>query len=96
MKTKVCVVIGATLIAMAVSLFFYANDQKNAIDDFFNANVEALADGEATKVKQCYTKGWWGNSEYATFCNENTNISTLYPCQSESHGVKGVASYCTL
>lgn len=46
MKKNFLVAAVVALVAAAVSVFFYVNNGKNEMDDFFNANVEALADDE--------------------------------------------------
>ncbi|MCM1502597.1 MAG: hypothetical protein NC115_08045 [Bacteroidales bacterium] len=43
MKHKLLVAVGA---AAAVSVFVYVQNGNNAMDEFFDANVEALADDE--------------------------------------------------
>jgi len=60
MKKKILIAAGAALAAAAVSVFVYANSGKNAMDDFFNANVEALAKGETGIGRICaYDTNRW-------------------------------------
>ena len=46
MKKKVFLVAGAVFFAAAVSAIVYVNNERNSMDELFNANVEALARGE--------------------------------------------------
>jgi len=46
MKHKFLVAAGAALAAAAVSVFVYANSGNGTENDFFNANIEALAKEE--------------------------------------------------
>ncbi|MCM1177407.1 MAG: hypothetical protein NC115_08085 [Bacteroidales bacterium] len=46
MKHKLLVAAGAVLAAAAVSVYVYVQNGNNAMDEFFDANVEALADNE--------------------------------------------------
>ncbi len=50
MKKSLLIAAGAALASIAVSVFVYVNNGKNGADEFFNANVEALADGEGTII----------------------------------------------
>lgn len=47
MKKKVFLVAGAVFFAAAVSAIVYVNNERNSMDELFNANVEALASGES-------------------------------------------------
>lgn len=46
MKMHMILSTGAALVAAAISIFVYVENGKNSIDEFFNANIEALADSE--------------------------------------------------
>ncbi len=46
MKKKLLLAAGAVLLASAVSAFIYVNKESNQMDELFNANVEALTEGE--------------------------------------------------
>jgi len=51
MKYKFLVAAGAAIAAAAVTV--YVNNEKNTMDDFFSANVEALAEGEIVVGNLC-------------------------------------------
>jgi len=53
MNTKFLFAAVAVLVAAAVSVFVCVNNKKNAMDDFFNANVEALAESEIVVGNLC-------------------------------------------
>ena len=46
MKRSLVLAAGAVLVAASVSAFVYVNNERNSMSDLFNANVEALANGE--------------------------------------------------
>ncbi len=46
MKRNILLAAGAMLVAAAVSAFVYVKNERNSMDELFNANVEALAEGE--------------------------------------------------
>ncbi|MCM1177404.1 MAG: NVEALA domain-containing protein [Clostridium sp.] len=46
MKHKFLLAAGAVLASAAVSVFVYVQKGNNAMDEFFDANVEALAEAE--------------------------------------------------
>ncbi|MCM1177415.1 MAG: hypothetical protein NC115_08115 [Bacteroidales bacterium] len=53
MKHKFLVAAGAALVAAAVSVFVYVKNASSPMDEFFNANVEALAGGEGGGAAGC-------------------------------------------
>lgn len=46
MKKHMILAAGVALVTAAISVFAFVNNEKNSIDELFNANVEALADNE--------------------------------------------------
>ncbi|MCM1502599.1 MAG: NVEALA domain-containing protein [Bacteroidales bacterium] len=61
MKHKFLVAAGAAIVAAAaVSVFVHVRNENDAMDEFFNANVEALANDESSGSagcdKYCYNK----------------------------------------
>ncbi|MCM1177409.1 MAG: NVEALA domain-containing protein [Clostridium sp.] len=60
MKHKFIVAAGAALVTAAVSAFVYVKNGSSPMDEFFNANVEALASDESSSSagcdKYCYNK----------------------------------------
>ena len=65
MKKKIFLAAGAVLVAAAVSVFVCVNNERNSMDELFNANVEALADDEIivgplcmqARDRLCYSLG---------------------------------------
>ena len=53
MKKKIFLAAGAVLVAAAVSVFVCVNNERNSMDELFNANVEALADDESSNSQAC-------------------------------------------
>ena len=53
MKKNMILAVGAVLVAAAFSAFVYVNNEKNSIDDLFNANVEVLARNETDSGTCC-------------------------------------------
>lgn len=54
MKKKIFLVAGAVLVAAAVSVFVRIDNDRNSMDELFNANVEALVAGESSDSQACY------------------------------------------
>ena len=57
MKKTILLAAGAVLLAAAVSAFVYVKNENNSMDELFEANVEALTNGEIS-VSTCL--GLWG------------------------------------
>ncbi len=66
-------------------------------DPFFEANVEALTNDEAYKVKTCYISySGEGAYEDGFFCAQGTNIGTFYSCRDAQRvpGFKSAILFC--
>lgn len=56
MNKRMFLLAGSVLVAAAVSALVYVKNENNSMNEFFNANVEALANNEGTPVKICYVE----------------------------------------
>jgi hypothetical protein len=73
--------------------------RKSEVRDFFDANVEALAQEEAIRVEYCFIDNRdYGKYTSARFCNRQTNADYIYPCESNSWGYKseGLTDRCSI
>ena len=61
MKKRMLLAAGAVLVAASVSAFVYVKNESSSMDGLFNANVEALADGEV--ITDVYMHIWWVNTQ---------------------------------
>jgi hypothetical protein len=76
-------------VAAAFACTAFAVTGYSSRDPFFEANVEALMNDEGIKAKICYVDDRkYGVWEQALFCDERTDIGTIYTCPSESWGYK--------
>ncbi|MCM1177400.1 MAG: hypothetical protein NC308_04370 [Clostridium sp.] len=75
MKHKLLVAVGAVLAAAAVSVLVYVRNGNNAMDEFFNANVEALARSEGSGFgPMCSQTGNPGTYRMKLCSNCNGNL----------------------
>lgn len=92
MKTKLLFAgIGAVLLAAAVSILVYVNNEKNSMSEIFNANVEALTRTESST--SCYRTGD-GPRVFGIFCHPYTQPPVIYGCTSPYTDRMGGISSC--
>ena len=78
MKKKVFLVAGAVLFAAAVSAIVYVNNERNSMDELFNANVEALASGEHGSYTKCYNTIKAHKTENVMYCGTCTVLPGMW------------------
>ncbi len=93
MKKSFLTAAGTALASIAVSVFVYVNNGKNETDEFFNANVEALARSEGTPVRECYTRANGASDAHIVFCNDRT-LWPRYIHAKMKHGGQKVFRLC--
>ncbi len=69
MKKSFLIAAGAALAAIAVSVFVYANNGKNEMDDLFYANVEALARNEGGGFGPICSQTGYRGTHYMKLCS---------------------------
>ena len=84
------------MLLAAAAVTGYSASSKTNVSDLLNANVEALAQNEGTKVSTCYIKSFSGDTGQYILCNDNTSPSTIYPCpERSSYTSVAATSMCT-
>ncbi|MCM1502606.1 MAG: hypothetical protein NC115_08095 [Bacteroidales bacterium] len=73
MKHKFIVAAGAALVTAAVSAFVYVKNGSSPMDEFFNANVEALARTETEMGAMCSQTGTSG-SYHMPLCSKCNGV----------------------
>ncbi|MCM1177402.1 MAG: NVEALA domain-containing protein [Clostridium sp.] len=75
MKHKLLVAAGAVLAAAAVSVFVHVRKGNNVMDEFFDANVEALANDESTSGSlSCFRQLTEDSNEQALYCGTCSDV----------------------
>ena len=94
MKKNIFLAAGAVLVAAAVSVFVCVSNERNSMDELFNANVEALANNEGGGSQQCYCISDYGPIMYGIFCDRRAQYPSIYPCSSSYYDRMGGISSC--
>lgn len=94
-KTKILCIAASVMVVGAAAFIATSVKSANVIYDLALENVAAMARGEATKTKQCYSSGWGSNNEHFLQCNSKTSPTETYDCPDEqTYGAKGSSDKC--
>ena len=77
MKKKIIFVAAAVFMAASVSVFTYISSERNAMDELFSANVEALANYEGFG-RMCVPNAGLGNTPYTLCSTCRMGRTTIY------------------
>lgn len=94
-KTKILCIAASVMVVGAAAFIATSVKSANVIYDLAFENVVAMARGEATKTKQCYTAGSTGDVTTYLQCDSDTSPTETYDCPSSTTmGYKGSADKC--
>ena len=82
MKKKIIFAATAVFMAAAVSVFTYISSERNAMDELFSANVEALANTEAGNCGLAayeYDDDWYEDCKYFRRCGDCEWVKGSHP-----------------
>ena len=89
MKKHILLAAGAVLVVAAVSVFVYVKNERNSMDELFNANVEALAQQETGLSILC------DNYSYVIVCKYTCVCGRTWTTNSGYGYSKGLSGKCS-
>ena len=78
MKKKIIFAATAVFMAAAVSVFTYISSERDAMDELFSANVEALANTESGFGRMCVPNAGFGEKPYIICSTCRQSTTTIY------------------